>query len=292
MNRDKVIVGLGEVLWDCLPEGMVLGGAPANCAFHASQYGWRGVVVSAVGRDASGDNVISTLEDRGVEHVIARSDMPTGTVEVRLDTAGSPEYDIRKDVAWDAIPYSEDMKILAQRCNAVCFGSLAQRDERSRTTIYRFLDAAKNASLRVFDANLRQSFYSEGIITASVKRCNVLKINNDELSVFCGMYGLKNKSVKDSCAYLLEYFSLEILILTCGSGGSYIFSGTDMSYLPTPNVSVQDTVGAGDSFTAAFISAILDGRTIDEAHQLAVSVSSFVCTQSGAMPVWADSLKK
>lgn len=291
MNKEKVIVGLGEVLWDCLPDGMVLGGAPSNCAFHASQYGWRGVVVSAVGHDALGDDVILTLEDRGVEHVIERSNMLTGMVEVQLDADGTPEYDIKRNVAWDAIPYSEDMNLLAQRCDAVCFGSLAQRDERSRATIYRFLDTAQNASLRVFDANLRQHYYSEDIIVASLKRCNVLKINQEEFSVFCEMYGIENKSLRDSCTCMIDSFSLEMLILTCGSDGSYIFSGTDRSYFPTPSVSVQDTVGAGDSFTAAFISAILDGRSVDEAHRLAVSVSSYVCTQRGAMPVWADSLK-
>lgn len=291
MNKDKVIVGLGEVLWDSLPEGMVLGGAPANCAFHASQYGCCGVVASAVGRDFLGDRVLSELESKDVEHVIARNDMPTGVVEVSLDMSGSPQYDIKENAAWDAIPYSGPMRQLAMRCDAVCFGTLAQRSVQSRSTIYNFLDAMPATSMRVFDANLRQRFYSEPIITESLRRSNVLKINEAELGVFCDMYGVGECDLNCSCLSLIDKFALDAVILTCGSEGSYVITKNESSYLPTPCVTVADTVGAGDSFTAAFISAMLGGRSLRDAHHIAVEVSAYVCTQHGATPLWNDSLR-
>lgn len=290
MNNDKIVVGLGEVLWDCLPEGMTLGGAPANFAFHAAQYGCYGVVASAIGCDTNGNKLLVKLEEYGLQHVIARTDKQTGIVDVKFDTPGCPRYDIIEDVAWDVIPFTEAMLQLAQRCDAVCFGTLAQRSKQSRATIYEFLDAMPDKSLRVYDANIRQHFFSENVITESLKRCDVLKVNDSELALFCSLFGIDGQDIETKCRILIEEYSLNMIILTCGDKGSYVITKNEESFIPSTQVDVVDTVGAGDSFTAAFIAAVLDGRSLIDAHRFAAAVSEYVCTQTGATPQWNDVL--
>ena len=238
---NKIIVGLGEALWDCLPEGRKIGGAPANFAYHASQFGFDSYAVSAVGNDALGD---------------------------------------------------ETVEALAKKCRAVCFGSLAQRNKVSRDTIYRFLDAAPKDCMRIFDINLRQNFYSKEIIQESLKRANVLKINDEELVLIGRMFGYPGMDFENKCWLILGKYDLDMLVLTCGVNGSYVFSKGAMSYLETPKVEVADTVGAGDSFTGSFVASILNGKPIAEAHRIGVNVSAYVCTQNGAMPVIPEELKK
>lgn len=290
MNR--YIVGIGEALWDCLPEGRKIGGAPANFAFHAGQFGFQSLAVSAIGNDELGDEILEELNQRNLCHLLERVDFPTGTVQVALDEKGIPCYEILDGVAWDNIPYSEKLDEIARNCQVVCFGSLAQRNEVSRETINRFIDAMPESegSLKVFDINLRQNFYDEEIITSSLKKCNVLKLNDEELVIVSRMFGYPELSQSEACRRILDAYGLRMLILTCGTDGSYVFTAGEISFHPTPKVEVADTVGAGDSFTGSFIASILKGKSILEAHRRAVEVSAYVCTQNGAMPILPDVL--
>ena len=190
-------------------------------------------------------------------------------------------------MAWDNIPYTAHLEALAEKTQAVCFGSLAQRNVVSRNTINRFLDAMPqhDDSLVVFDVNLRQGFYNKEILCNSMKRCNILKINDEELVTVSRMFGYPGIDLQDKCWILLGKYNLKMLILTCGINGSYVFTPGNVSFQPTPRVEVADTVGAGDSFTAAFIASILKGKSVAEAHSLAVQTSAFVCTKKGAMPI-------
>ena len=284
---NDIIVGMGEALWDVLPEGKKIGGAPANFAYHVSQFGLPSCVVSAIGDDKLGAEIIENFNAKGLQQLIETVPYPTGTVQVEIDQAGIPQYEIKENVAWDNIPYTARLENLAQRTRAVCFGSLAQRSVVSRTTINRFLDAMPhdNDPLVVFDVNLRQGFYNKDILCNSMKRCNILKINDEELVTVSRMFGYPGIDLQDKCWILLGKYNLKMLILTCGINGSYVFTPGTVSFHPTPLVEVADTVGAGDSFTAAFISSILKGKTVPEAHKRAVETSAFVCTQQGAMPL-------
>lgn len=281
---ERKIVGLGEALWDCLPEGKKLGGAPANFAYHAGQFGFDTLAVSALGEDALGEETIAALEDRRLSYLMPRIPYPTGTVQVTLDEQGIPTYNIREGVAWDNIPFTPEIEQVARSCQAVCFGSLAQRSVVSRETIAKFLDSTPADCVKIFDINLRQSFFTKEIIEASMRRCNILKINDEELVVVSRMFGLPDLDEEKRCKQLIQEYNLDILVLTCGTNGSYVFTAGKSYYQPTPKVEVADTVGAGDSFTGSFCAAILKGKPIHEAHALAVKVSAFVCTQNGAMP--------
>ena len=290
--KDRIIVGLGEVLWDCLPEGRKIGGAPATFAFHASQFGYESWAVSAIGNDALADETVAALDANGLNHALPRVDFPTGQVQVSLDEAGVATYDIREGSAWDNIPFTPELETLARRSRAICFGSLAQRSETSRRTIYRFLETAPADCMRIFDINLRQNFYNKEIICESLKRCNVLKINDEELVIIGRMFGYPGLDVENKCWLILGKYDLDMLILTCGINGSYVFSKGSMSYFETPNVEVADTVGAGDSFTGSFVASVLSGKPVAEAHRIAVNVSAYVCTQAGAMAVVPENLKQ
>lgn len=292
--KDYLVIGLGEALWDMLPEGKKLGGAPANFAYHASQFGLKGVAVSAIGQDALGDEIIEALDAKGLKYYIERLSYPTGTVQVTLDEKGIPQYEIKTDVAWDNIPYTAELDAMAKQCRAVCFGSLAQRHAVSRETINRFLDnmPEDEGQLKIFDINLRQQFYNMEVLENSFRKCNVLKINDEELLVVSKMFDIESTDFEVICRELLAEYQLKMLILTCGVDGSYIFTEHITSFQPTPKVEVADTVGAGDSFTGSFCAAILKGLPITQAHELAVKVSAFVCTQQGAMPVLPEELTK
>lgn len=283
---NDLVVGMGEALWDILPEGKKIGGAPANFAYHVSQFGLPSCVVSAVGDDDLGREIIENFTAKGLKQLIADVPYPTGTVQVEIDQSGVPQYEIKENVAWDNIPYTERLESLAERTTAVCFGSLAQRNVVSRNTINRFLDVVSRneENLIVFDVNLRQGFYNKEILCNSMKRCNILKINDEELVTVSRMFGYPGIDLQDKCWILLGKYNLKMLILTCGINGSYVFTPGNVSFQPTPKVEVADTVGAGDSFTAAFISSVLKGKSVLEAHSLAVRTSAFVCTEKGAMP--------
>lgn len=290
---NSIIVGMGEALWDVLPEGKKIGGAPANFAYHVSQFGFDSRVVSAVGNDDLGDEILKVFKEKQLKHQLQTVNYPTGTVQVTLDDNGIPCYDIKEGVAWDNIPFTDDLKRLALSTRAVCFGSLAQRNEVSRTSINRFLDTMPDGEgqLKIFDINLRQGFFTKDIIRDSCQRCNVLKINDEELVTISRLFGYPGIDLQDKCWILLAKYNLKMLILTCGTNGSYVFTPGVVSFQETPKVPVADTVGAGDSFTATFTAALLKGKSVPEAHKLAVEVSAYVCTQSGAMPELPQVLK-
>ncbi len=288
----NLVIGIGEALWDVLPDGKKIGGAPANFAFHVSQFGLDGLAISAVGEDELGAELIKNLDKNGVNYNLAVVPYPTGTVCVQLDKAGIPQYEIKQNVAWDNIPDTPELRKLAKDAKAICFGSLAQRNIISRNTINAFLKSipAENDPLIVFDINLRQKWYSPEILHESMKNCNILKINDEELITVSQLFDFQESDFKTLCRRLLDKYNLKILILTCGINGSYVFTHEDFSYLPTPQVKVADTVGAGDSFTAAFIASILKGASVVEAHKKAVETSAFVCSQKGAMPIFPDAI--
>ena len=290
MEDKRMIVGLGEALWDVLPEGKKLGGAPANFAYHTGQFGLDTLAISALGEDRLGDETIAAIEEQGLNYMMPRVPYPTGTVQVTLDDEGIPAYDIKENVAWDNIPFTDEMKAVAQNCRAVCFGSLAQRNVVSRGTIKKFLCATPDDCMKIFDINLRQNFYTKEVIDDSLHLCNVLKINDEELVVIGRMFGYPGLDMQDKCWLLLGKYNLDILVLTCGVNGSYVFTPGAMSFYETPKVEVADTVGAGDSFTGTFCACILKGKSVADAHRIAVDASAFVCTQKGAMPKLPDTI--
>ena len=287
----RYIVGLGEALWDVLPEGKKLGGAPANFAYHAAQFGLDTIAISALGEDKLAEETIDALKEHNLNYLMPRVPYPTGTVQVTLTGDGIPTYDIKENVAWDNIPLTDEMLEVAKNARAVCFGSLAQRNVVSRENIHKFLDATPDDCVKIFDINLRQQFYTKEVIKESLKRCNILKINDEELVLIGRMFGYPGLDIENKCWLILGKYNLDMLVLTCGTNGSYVFTPGQMSFQETPKVEVADTVGAGDSFTGSFVGSILNGKPVPEAHKTAVQVSAFVCTQNGAMPVVPDRLK-
>lgn len=290
---NKIIVGLGEVLYDVLPQGAKLGGAPANFAYHASQFGYEAVAVSAVGNDALGDQALKTFDENGLKYIIPRVPYPTGTVNVKLDAEGVPTYTFTPNVAWDHIPFTPEMQEVAENACAVCFGSLAQRSEESRESIMKFLESTPKDCLKIFDINLRGTFYDKETIQNGLRHCDILKINDEELIIVGRLFGYPGLDIEEKCRLIMRRYNLKMVVLTCGTNGSYVFAPNDFkSFRETPKVEVADTVGAGDSFTGSFTASILSGKSIEEAHALAVKVSAFVCTQKGAMPKLPEELTK
>ena len=280
--KKKVIVGIGEILWDMLPTGKALGGAPANFAYHAGRLGEEGWAVSAIGDDPLGHEILDIVEGKKLNNLIALTDKPTGTVQVTLDDKGVPSYNIMEDVAWDNIPFTPEMESLARRADAVCFGSLVQR-MGSRDSVMKFLRATSPDALRVFDINLRQHYYSSEVIDASLKLSNILKINDEEIRIVADMFGLGADDTV-ACRSLAERYGLKLVILTKGAKGSEVITATESIPQEVGKVDVVDTVGAGDSFTAAFVVAYLRGASLGEAQRLANKRAAYVCSRKGAMP--------
>ena len=292
MEAKRYVVGLGEVLWDVLPEGKKLGGAPANFAYHAGQFGLDTIAISALGEDALADETIDALKEHQLNYLLPRVPYPTGTVQVTLAEGGIPTYEIKEGVAWDNIPYTDEIAEIAKNARAVCFGSLAQRNAVSRENIRKFLAETPADCLKICDINLRQQFYSKEVLEDSFNICNILKINDEELVVVNRMFGYDGLDMRQTCEKMVQDYGLKMLVLTCGTNGSYVFTDDGLtSFQETPKVEVADTVGAGDSFTGSFCGCILNGKPIQEAHKTAVAVSAFVCTQNGAMPVIPKELK-
>lgn len=282
MERKKVIVGIGELLWDMLPSGKAIGGAPANFAYHAGRLGEEGWVVSAVGDDALGHEILDVLDEKRLHSLVSMVDKPTGTVQVSLDDAGVPTYTIVEDVAWDHIPFTSKMQELASRADAVCFGSLVQRNG-SRASVLKFLEAVPASALKVFDINLRQHFYTPEILRKSLEIADVLKINDEEIVTLSEMFGL-GSDPREACRKLIGQYSLRFVLLTKGAQGSEVISPDEVIPQGVGKVDVVDTVGAGDAFTAAFTVAYLRGDSLADAQKLAGEVTAYVCSHKGAMP--------
>lgn len=279
------VIGIGEALWDLLPAGPQLGGAPANFAYHAHALGAHAGVVTRVGQDRFGEGIRERFEQMGFANETVQTDdtAPTGTVTVTLNGDGIPHYTIHENVAWDKIVATNSALTAVREANAICFGSLAQRNPSARVSIQRLLAAAPADSWRVFDINLRQNFYSSEIIEQSLRLANVLKLNDAELPVLAGMFGLGN-SPKQQIEHLAEGFSLRLVALTRGDQGSLLYQdGIWSEQSPLP-VQVVDTVGAGDSFTAALVMGLLLRMDLDELHGLAAEIARHVCSCPGATP--------
>jgi fructokinase len=280
-----ICVGLGEALWDLLPTGKALGGAAVNVAAHASQLGARGVLVSAVGNDAEGRELLRRLEELGVDssHVQVRPDLPTGLVDVKLDASGIPSFVIRSPSAWDAITLNTDLERLADAADAVVFGSLAQRDPRSRKTICGFLHATRPGCLKVLDVNLRPPFVSVSVLRDSLLLANVLKLNDTELPVLAELLDIEGDETAQ-LQTLRDRFELEWVIYTRGDKGSRIVTDRRDETQPGCPATVIDTVGAGDAFTAAVTVGLLRGMELSRIQTMANRAASFVCSQTGAVP--------
>jgi fructokinase len=286
------VVGIGEVLWDLLPVGRQLGGAPANFAYHAQALGARASVVTRVGRDALGEEIVTRLRELGLADELVQRDaaFPTGCVSVTLNGDGIPHYEIHKNAAWDHIEVLPAAVAAIREADAVCFGTLAQRGEIARRTIRQLLAATAEHCWRVFDINLRQDFYSLELIEESLRRANVLKLNDGELPQLAKFFNLGN-SPREQIEEIAEAFDLRLVALTCGSRGSLLFQAGEWSEQPPQPVQVVDTIGAGDAFTAALVVGLLAKRPLDEIHAAAAEVARHVCTRVGATPLLPAALR-
>lgn len=285
-SKPKTVVGLGELLWDMLPSGKKLGGAPANFAYISSLFGNRGVVASRVGVDDLGSEALEQLkllqlEDTCIQH---DSGHPTGTVGVALDSYGQPTFNIFENVAWDYLEWNDDWSTLAQSADVVCFGSLAQRSAQSRETIHRFLNATRHDALRIFDVNLRQNYFSRELLEDSLALADVAKLNDAELPIVLSTLGLPASSELDNTRALLERFSLRLVCLTKGGAGSVLVAENASDEHPGFEVAVSDTVGAGDAFTAALAYYFALGAPLSLINTRANRVGSWVASVPGAMP--------
>ncbi|MDR2775427.1 MAG: carbohydrate kinase [Tannerella sp.] len=287
-DKKLLVVGIGELLWDVFPDRKKAGGAPANFVYHTTRMGAEGCAVSAVGTDVSGTEIIRELEQNNICNCIGKVAYPTGSVLVELD-GGLPSYTITEDVAWDYLPLTQQAIDLVKRADAVCFGTLAQRSPVSRSTIKALLEYAPVNAILFFDINLRQHYYSKELIEESLQKANVFKLNDDELTAMRTMFGLEG-SDGEVCRMMMGKYDLRYMILTAGSVSSTVYSRTETSVIPTPKVEVADTVGAGDSFSGAFVYSILTGKSLQEAHRKAVDIAAFVCTRQGAWPPYDESL--
>ena len=294
MPNPPLIIGLGEILWDMLPAGRQLGGAPANFAYHAGVLGARAAVVSRVGDDALGREILQRLDDLRLDRAQVSVDdrHPTGVVDVTLDAAGVPQYVIRTGVAWDFLPHGPALLEMAGRADAVCFGTLGQRGADSRESIGAFLAATRRPCLRVFDINLRQHYFSRELVQAMMRTSDVLKLNDQELPIVIDLLGLQAASPADAAGAIMRDFPVRLVALTRGPAGSALFQrdgqADDHPGFPGP---VADTVGAGDAFTAALILGLLDGHPLARINVFANRLAAFVCSQNGATPVIPDALK-
>ncbi len=278
--------GLGEVLWDALPSGEAFGGAPANFTCHCRSLGAEAYIISAVGADERGSAAIEFLGNHGVSvsGLAICGDRETGVVQVTLDEKGKPDYEICEGVAWDSIPLNAEMRIIAGKLDAVCFGSLCQRDPESRRTIRQLLASTRPEALRVFDINLRQNYHDAELIRDSIELANVLKLNDEELPVVAEVYGFHGdelevlRSVVQSC-------DLKLAALTRGAEGSVLMTPGGVSAGPAHPAEIVSTVGAGDAFTATLVMDFLAERPLDSINAHANAVAAYVCSKEGAVPV-------
>jgi fructokinase len=282
----KRVVGLGEVLWDILPERTCLGGAPANFAYITTLMGDQGIVASCVGEDSRGVEALQRLEELGldIDHVQTDRSHPTGTVNVKVDGKGIPQYEIAHPVAWDFLEWTLDWQHLAEKVDAVCFGSLAQRSDQSRATIRRFVGAASPDAAKIFDVNLRQSYYSAEVLAESMKLADIVKLNDEELPKIMSLSGLTHREEQSSAQRLVEAYDLKLVCVTRGGRGSLLVQDGAASEHRGFRVNVADTVGSGDAFTAGLVHEYLHGASLDLMNEVANLMGAWVASEVGAMP--------
>jgi len=282
----KKVVGLGEVLWDLLPERTCLGGAPANFAYITTLMGDQGIVASRVGEDSQGLDALRRMEELGldIDHVQTDRQHPTGTVNVELDGKGAARFEIARPVAWDALEWTPDWQDLAENADAVCFGSLAQRSEESRETIRHFLRATLPGTLKVFDVNLRQSYYSHEVLAESMRLADIVKLNDEELPKIMSLNNVSHKDELSSAEWLIRTHDLNLVCITRGGRGSLLVRATESSEHPGFRVRVADTVGSGDAFTAGLVHEYLQGASLGLMNEVANLVGAWVASEVGAMP--------
>jgi len=287
VSENRKVVGLGELLWDVLPNGKQLGGAPANFAYITKLLGDEGIVASRIGKDQLGSEAMGRLSELrlATESIQQDKDHATGSVKVEVDTAGQPRFEIAESVAWDFLEWTQGWQQLAQQADAVCFGSLAQRAPTSRATIRQFVHSTRPDAIRVFDVNLRQAFYSADILADSMKLANIVKVNHEELPRIMGIFELSHVDEQASARRLLALHNLKLVCVTRGSCGSLLVSNEQWSQHPGYKIKVADTVGAGDAFTAALIHGYLRHRTLKQIGEEANRVGAWVASQRGGMPV-------
>jgi fructokinase len=282
----KKVVGLGEALWDLLPERTCLGGAPANFAYITTLMGDHGIVASRVGEDSRGLDALRRMEELGldIDHVQTDREHPTGTVKVELDSKGIARFEIAHPVAWDSLEWTLDWQRLAERADAVCFGSLAQRSEASQKTIRQFLRATSPGTVKVFDVNLRQSYYSQEVLAESMRLADIVKLNDEELPRIMSLGKFPHRDELSSARLLLSAYDLKLVCVTRGGNGSLLVRGADASEHPGFRVRVADTVGSGDAFTAGLLHEYLHGASLDLMNEVANLVGAWVASEVGAMP--------
>jgi fructokinase len=288
MSENKYcIVGLGELLWDLFPDGKQLGGAPANFAYCSSLLGDRGIAASRIGNDGLGAEALEKLSGLGLETSFIQLDdaHPTGTVNVRVDRKGEPTFEITNSVAWDFLAWEPSWQSLAKEADAVCFGSLAQRAPCTRETIRAFLAAVRPGTARIFDVNLRQSYYSEEVLSQSIQHADILKLNHEELPRVAKILGLAEGGSEEACAkQFLDRYALKLVCVTRGARGSFLMSRTETDQHAGFRVPVVDAVGAGDAFTAALVHHFLRGSSLAAMNEAANRLGAWVASRAGGTP--------
>lgn len=280
------VVGLGELLWDLLPSGKQLGGAPANFAYITNLLGDNGIPASRLGNDTLGNEALQRLASLGLSVAFIQSDSshPTGTVKVEIDSGGQPRFDIAEAVAWDFMEWTPSWQELAESADAICFGSLAQRSAASRTTIRRFLHAARPDAVRIFDVNLRQNFYSAQVLAESMQVATIVKLNHEEFPRVMNLLGVEHRGEQNSARSLLSSYELKLVCVTRGNGGSLLLSTDECSEHPGFRVKIVNTVGAGDAFTAALAHGYLRSQPLAQISDTANRIGAWVASQPGATP--------
>ncbi len=286
MAEPALMIGLGEVLWDMLPSGKVLGGAPANFAYMTNVLGAKGIVASRVGTDTAGKEACSAMQDLGLDTSYVQQDElhPTGSANVSIDSAGQPNFTIKESVAWDFLQWTPALEELSGRADVICFGSLAQRSPVSAATVHQFLGNARKDALRVFDVNLRQSFYSKEILRKSFHSAHIVKINEHELFQIAMVFKLGFAEEETLARRLLSECGLKLVCLTRGERGSLLVSEHETAEHKGFHVKVADAVGAGDAFTACLVYHYQLGNSLEEINESANRFASWVATQTGATP--------
>ncbi len=280
-----IVAGIGELLWDVLPEAEVIGGAPVNFAYHVTALGEKGVPISTIGRDTRGERGLAELRKRGVDTsaVSISDDYVTGYVIADVDEEGKASYNFPDEVAWDHLVINEYAANLQTKLDAVCFGSLAQRSKHSRRVIHNFLDALRPGTVRVFDINFRQDFYSRQVVESSLQRTDILKLSEEELPVLASLLALQGPD-DGWLQLLIKKYRLKMAILSMGGSGSLLLTPDSSSRHSGISTHVEDTIGAGDSFTAAATIGYLQGLTLEDINEQANRVAAYVCSQQGGMP--------